>query len=116
MRVGVTLQSADRLAGCEGFLDTTGQIASLSGMKEMGLFDAKNRFSELCANVSATLEPVLITRRGKPLVRVVPLEASARRSDIWSSVEEGRRKYGPLVDELELPERRPEENRKSPLS
>ena len=86
-------------------------------MKEMGLFDAKNRFSELCDTVARTSEPVLVTRRGKPLVRVVPLTdtANAGRSSVWDSVEEGRAKYGPIHDELDLPGREIRGNRPSPL-
>ena len=42
-------------------------------MKVVGIFDAKTRFSEICAEVSATREPVLVTKRGKPLVRITPV-------------------------------------------
>ncbi len=46
---------------------------------EIGLFEAKNKFSELADKVARTGETVIITRRGKPLVKVTPLE-EARHS------------------------------------
>jgi len=70
----------------------------------MGLFEAKNRLSELCNQVVETGEPCLITRRGKPWVRIEPLGEEGRGS-VWSTVEEGRSRYGPLEDDFELPER-----------
>ncbi|MEZ5278047.1 MAG: type II toxin-antitoxin system Phd/YefM family antitoxin [Opitutaceae bacterium] len=83
----------------------------------MGLFDAKNRFSELCDTVARTSEPVLVTRRGKPLVRVVPATDAkdVGRSSVWDSVKEGRAKYGPIQDDLELPDREICDNRPSPI-
>ena len=48
-------------------------------MKEIGAFEAKNRFSALLAEVAAGQE-ILITRRGKPIARIVPA-ASARSAD-----------------------------------
>lgn len=42
-------------------------------MRTVGLFEAKNKLSEL-ANVAAGGEEVVITRHGKPLVRLVAAE------------------------------------------
>ena len=42
-------------------------------MKTVGIFEAKTKLSELCEEVAATSEPVTVTRRGKPLVRITPL-------------------------------------------
>ena len=44
-------------------------------MKQIGIFDAKTRLSEICEEVAATLEPVTVTKRGKPLVRIDPLSS-----------------------------------------
>jgi len=84
-------------------------------MKTIGLFDAKNRFSELCETVAATSEPVVVTRRGRPLVQVVPVKQDSEMSAVWASVEDGRTKYGPLADEFDLPPRALSKNRESPL-
>jgi prevent-host-death family protein len=43
-------------------------------MTEVGSFDAKNRFSELLAKAEGG-EEIVITRRGRPVARLVPLEA-----------------------------------------
>jgi prevent-host-death family protein len=40
---------------------------------QIGLFEAKTKLSQLCANVAETGESVTITRRGKPIVVVNPL-------------------------------------------
>jgi prevent-host-death family protein len=45
-------------------------------MRSVGLFEAKTKLSELCDAVARTGEPVCITRRGKPWVRIEP-EGSA---------------------------------------
>jgi prevent-host-death family protein len=42
-------------------------------MTEIGSFDAKNRFSELLAKAENG-EEIVITRRGRPVARLVPLE------------------------------------------
>jgi prevent-host-death family protein len=42
-------------------------------MAEFGSFDAKNRFSELLAKAEHG-EEIVITRRGRPVARLVPLE------------------------------------------
>ncbi len=43
-------------------------------MKDVGIFEARTKLSELCDAVHRTGESVLITKRGKPYVRIVPLE------------------------------------------
>jgi prevent-host-death family protein len=43
-------------------------------MAEIGSFDAKNKFSELLAKAERG-EEIVITRRGRPVARLVPLEA-----------------------------------------
>ena len=55
-------------------------------MKTVGLFEAKTKLSELCEEVARTRQPVTVTRRGKPLMRIEPEAATAltireRRAD-----------------------------------
>ena len=55
-------------------------------MKTVGLFEAKTKLSELCEEVARTRQPVIVTRRGKALVRIEPEAATAlticeRRAD-----------------------------------
>lgn len=83
-------------------------------MKSVALYDAKNRLSELCNQVTETGEPCVISRRGKPIVKLVPFDASAADNSIWGSVEEAQAKYGPLDADIALPERS-SEIRPSPL-
>ena len=85
-------------------------------MKAMGIFETKNRLSEVCEQVAAHGDPLVVTRHGKPLVRIVPYEETGTGSEIWWSVAECQAKYGGLEDEFELPERRVETNRPDPLS
>ncbi|HWA22085.1 MAG TPA: type II toxin-antitoxin system Phd/YefM family antitoxin [Caulobacterales bacterium] len=44
-------------------------------MKEVGLYDAKNKLSALIAEVEASGEEILITRHGKPAARLGPATA-----------------------------------------
>ena len=43
-------------------------------MKQVDIFEAKTRLSEICEEVASTHEPVTVTKQGKPLVRIDPLE------------------------------------------
>ena len=81
-------------------------------MKKVALYDAKNQLSKLCHQVSETGEPCLISRRGRPIVKLVPVEEAA--SSVWDTVDEARAKYGPLDGDFDLPERSGEV-RPSPL-
>ncbi len=64
--------------------------------KEIGLFEAKTRLSEVCQEVVSTGRPVRVTRRGEPWVRIVPVgEGEEGRRDIWEERlrwEQGRKK------------------------
>lgn len=44
--------------------------------QEIGIFEAKNKLSELADTVARSGIPITITRRGKPLVRMTPAEPS----------------------------------------
>ena len=57
----------------------------------------------------------MISRRGKPIVKLVPIEDSEEPRSVWGTVEEARAKYGPLDEEFEMPERFSSGMRPSPL-
>ena len=85
-------------------------------MKTLGLFETKNRLSEVCEQVAATSEPVIITRHRKPLVQIVPIQDSEMKESVWDTVEESHTRYGPLEEDFELPVRDLKLNRGDPLS
>ncbi|MGB0743555.1 MAG: type II toxin-antitoxin system Phd/YefM family antitoxin [Opitutales bacterium] len=74
-------------------------------MESVALYDAKNRLSELCSKVTETGEPCIISRRGKPIVKLVPVDEPNQTKSVWGTVEEAQAKYGPLDEDFELPER-----------
>jgi len=41
--------------------------------KTIGIFEAKTKFSELCEQVATTGREIVVTRRGKSLVRIAPV-------------------------------------------
>jgi prevent-host-death family protein len=58
-----------------------------AAMREVGAFEAKTHLSELLAAVEAG-EEVLITRRGKPVARLVPV--GTRKPDYTAVMDEVR--------------------------
>ncbi len=75
-------------------------------MKAIGLFEAKTRFSEICEQVAANGEPILVTRRGKPLVKIQPIPASkSRPSSVWDRRAQYERKHGRLTGDFVPPPR-----------
>jgi prevent-host-death family protein len=78
-------------------------------MKTMGIFEIKTKLSQVCDDVASTGESVLITKRGKPFVRIDPLgPSSSKGSSVW----EAREQYlleQDVTEELQLPERKIEE-------
>jgi prevent-host-death family protein len=75
-------------------------------MITIGLFEAKAKLSELCKQVAKRREPVLITRRGQPLVRIEPIAPDkGMRSSVWEDRAAWERKHGRIEEDLELPER-----------
>ena len=85
-------------------------------MKTFGLFETKNRLSEICERVAATSEPIVITRHRKPLVQIVPILDTDSKESVWDTVEESKAKYGPLEDDFELPPRDRTLNRRDPFA
>lgn len=72
-------------------------------MKNIGLFEAKTRLSEICEKVRKEKQSVLITRRGKPLVRIDPIEDV--NNGVWDLARRFKKVHGPIKDDLELPPR-----------
>lgn len=49
-------------------------------MREIGVLEAKTSFTSLIAEVERTGEEVLVTRRGKAAVKIVPATPTSERS------------------------------------
>ncbi len=47
--------------------------------KTIGIFEAKTKFSELCEQVVRTGKEIVVTRRGKNVVRILPAVDEAGR-------------------------------------
>ena len=75
-------------------------------MNAIGLFEAKTKFSEICERVAAQGVAVVVTRRGKPLVKIEPIPATgARPESVWDRRAEFERKHGPFTEDFTLPPR-----------
>jgi len=55
-------------------------------MREVALFDAKNRLSALIQEVLDSGEDVVITRHGQPTVRLTPFAAKSDAQD-WAALQ-----------------------------
>jgi prevent-host-death family protein len=76
-------------------------------MRAIGLFEAKTRFSEICERVAAKGEAVLVTRRGKPLVRIEPVPPDdANAASVWDRRAAYIRNHGLLTEDFTPPARR----------
>ena len=75
----------------------------MAGSQSVGLFEAKTRLSELCERVASTGESIVITRRGKPLVRIDPIDRDV--PCVWDDRERYIADKGRFREEFELPER-----------
>ncbi|RLB48130.1 MAG: hypothetical protein DRI90_25650, partial [Deltaproteobacteria bacterium] len=70
------------------------------------LFEVKTRLSELCQEVAETGESVMVTKRGKPLVRIVPLGADAELTpSVWELRERDEAAHGAWTEDFEIPPR-----------
>jgi prevent-host-death family protein len=75
-------------------------------MKALGLFEVKTRLSELCQEVADTGESVTVTRRGKPLVRIVPLATEELRiPSVWDLREQDEAAHGEWTEDFDIPPR-----------
>ena len=72
-------------------------------MKTIGIFEAKTRLSEICDEVARTGQGVVVTRRGKPLVRIDAVAAD--RFSVWEDREAYVARQGRLSEEFDLPPR-----------
>jgi prevent-host-death family protein len=73
-------------------------------MNSVGLFEAKTKLSEICRKVSEAGQGVVITHRGKPLVRIEPIQAAKRKkSSVWEARAAYIKKHGLWKDDFELP-------------
>lgn len=80
-------------------------------MKSIGMFEAKAKLSEICAQVRRDREPVIVTRRGVPLVRIEPIEdEEGGASKIWEDAAKYRRAH-PVTEDLALPSRTTDRDR-----
>jgi prevent-host-death family protein len=67
-------------------------------MKQVGLFDAKTRFSEICDQVAQLGEAVIITRRGQPLVRIEAMAKLRKKEDVWDRRQKFEEEFGLLIN------------------
>lgn len=80
-------------------------------MKRLGVFEAKAKLSEICELVHRSREPVIVTRRGVPLVRIEPIEeAAGGASRIWEEAAQYCRAH-PVTEDLALPARKIDQDR-----
>jgi prevent-host-death family protein len=72
-------------------------------MTTVGIFEAKAKLSEICEAVARSGESVVVTRRGKPLVRIVPVAADS--FSVWEVREKYVARKGRMTEEFEIPPR-----------
>ncbi len=77
-------------------------------MKAIGLFEAKTKFSQICERVAAKGQAVVVTRRGRPLVRIEPIHHRAALKNVWDHRVEYLKSHGPLTEDFTLPARQPQ--------
>lgn len=74
-------------------------------MNSVGLFEAKIKFSELCDRVAKNKEPIIVTKRGEPLVMIAPTESKTDRKSVWSLRQSFETTHGKLEEDIILPRR-----------
>ena len=74
-------------------------------MKTIGIFEVKTHLSDICDQVSKTREPVLVTRRGVPIVRIDPLTVDDNTSKVWEARSAYITSCGDIDEDLILPGR-----------
>lgn len=75
-------------------------------MKTVGIFEAKTRLSEICDEVARSGRSVVVTRRGKPIVRIEPVESD--QHSVWEDRAEYIARKGRLREEFDIPSRDPQ--------
>ena len=75
-------------------------------METVGIFEAKTKLSQICKQVAQTKEPVLITVRGVPLVKIDPIvNKEGNKPDIWEIRRDFIKKNGQFEQDFDLPVR-----------
>ena len=75
-------------------------------MNTLGIYEAKTKLSEICERVAQTGEPVVVTRRGVPLVQIRPVgSVDGTGSTVWELRDRFVEEHGDLDVDLELPPR-----------
>jgi prevent-host-death family protein len=74
-------------------------------MTTIGLVEAKTKLSELCERVARRRQPVVITRRGRPLVRIEPVRPGNKSRSVWDSRDAWEKSHGAPGEDLKLPAR-----------
>ncbi len=75
-------------------------------MKVIGLFEAKTKFSQVCDEVAAKGEALVVTRRGKPLVRIEPIRSGKSKcQSVWDHRAAYVKANGSLAEDFTLPPR-----------
>jgi len=73
-------------------------------METIGMFEAKTKLSEVCERVAATGTPIVITRRGQPLVRIEPISTrSGPMESVWDRRDRFAARFGPPADDFDIP-------------
>jgi prevent-host-death family protein len=72
-------------------------------MKTVGIFEAKTRLSEICEEVASSGHGVIITRRGKPLVRIEAVEKEGL--SVWEARADYIARTGSMREEFQVPSR-----------
>lgn len=75
-------------------------------MKTVGIFEAKTKLSEICDEVARSGRSVVVTRRGKPLVRIDPIQAD--RHSVWEDRVEYIARKGRWKEDFDIPTRDPQ--------
>jgi antitoxin (DNA-binding transcriptional repressor) of toxin-antitoxin stability system len=72
-------------------------------MKSVGLFEAKTKLSQICRGVALSGQSVVVTHRGKPLVRIEKVESTPKRASVWDRRAAHINRHGPLTSNFDLP-------------
>ena len=84
-------------------------------MTILGIYEARTKLSEICEQVAQTGEPVVVTKRGVPLVEIDPVApAAGTGSTIWELRDRFIKEHGELAADIDLPPRTVE-RRESPF-
>lgn len=74
-------------------------------MNSVGLFEAKTKFSELCDRVAKNQEPIIVTKRGEPLVMIAPTGNKTDRKSVWILRRSFEAAHGKIKEDPALPRR-----------